>query len=128
MSFVESLKRAGIMFIKVAFVFCISFLTLPTWAQNCTGKLIGNDICVSKTYTNTIWYSYPNKALVGVDFQRVILQDIDPKKNKISIHVDLLMQWYETPTRIELLNLNISSHFGEDDAEAIWRPNYRING
>ena len=63
-----------------------------------------------------------------MDFRRVILQDIDPKKNKISIHVDLLMLWHETPTRIELLNLNISSHFGEDDAEAIWRPNYRING
>ena len=122
------MNRAGVMFIKAVFVFCISFLTLPTWAQNCTGKLIGNDICVSKTYTNTIWYSYPNKALVGVDFQRVILQDIDPKKNKISIHVDLLMQWYDSSARIELLNHNISGYFGEDDAEAIWRPNYRING
>ena len=83
----------------------------------------------SKTYTNTIWYSYPNKALVGVDFRRVILQDIDPKKNKVSIHVNLVMQWYETPTRIELLNYDLSSRFGGDDATAnLWIPNYRIKG
>ena len=114
------------MFIRVAFLFCISFLTSPAWTQNCSGKVIGKDICVPKEFANTISSSYPNKALVGVDFRRIILLDIDPKKNKISIHADLLMQWYET--RIELLNLDVSSNFGGDDAALIWRPSYRIKG
>ena len=70
--------------------------------------------------------SYPNKAPIGVDLQRVILLDIDSKHNKISIHVDLLMVWYET--HIELLNYDLSSRFGGDDANNIWIPNYRIKG
>ena len=128
MSFVVSLKRAGIMIIRVAFVFCISFLALPAWAQNCSGKLIGNDICIPKTYQNMKSTSYPNKAKIGVDLKRVILLDIDPKKNKISVHVDLLMQWYEN--RIELLmSPDVSSRFGGDDATAnLWIPNYKIKG
>ena len=76
-------------------------------------------------YSNKISSSFPNDAFVGAGFQSVTLQDIDPKKNKISIHVILVMVWYEN--RIELLNLDVSSYFGGDDAEAIWRPKYSIN-
>ena len=73
--------------------------------------------------------SYPNKAQIGVDLRRVILLDIDPKKNRISIHVDLFMLWYENPNRIELLNYDLSSRFGGDDATAnIWIPNFKIKG
>ena len=115
------------MFIVAALYFCISFLASPAWTKNCSGKLIGNDICIPKTYSNFHSSSAPNQAIIGVDLKRVILLDIDPKKNKISIHVDLLMQWYET--RLELLNYNFSSRFGTNDAATnIWVPNYRIKG
>ena len=112
------------MYIKAALFYCISFLASPAWTKNCNGKLIANDICLPKDYSNRASQSFPNLAEVIVHLHRVILLDINPKKNKVSLNVDFLMKWFDN--RLELQNYNISDRFGSDDAENLWLPNYRI--
>ena len=55
---------------------------------------------------------------------RVILLDINPKENEVSLNVDFLLIWFDN--RLELQNYNISDRFGSDDAENLWLPNYGI--
>ena len=125
MSFVISLKRAGTMFIRAAFVFCICFFVSPTLAQNCTGKLIAGNLCIPKQYTNRGSQSAPNQAEnVFVDLQQVTLLDVNPKENKISVHINFLMVWSDN--RLELQDYDFSDNFGLDDAVNLWTPTYRI--
>ena len=112
------------MFIKATAFYCISLLFVPAWTKNCSGKLIAKNICIPNEYTNRVSDSFPNPAEVFVDLQRVILLDINPKKKKISLHVDFVMVWFDN--RLEWQNYNISDRFGSDDAENLWIPNYRI--
>ena len=88
MSFMVNLNREDIMLIKAALFYCISFLASTAWTQTCSGKLIANNICIPKEYTNRGSQSFPNLADVFVELQRVILLDINPKKKKISVHID----------------------------------------
>ena len=112
------------MFIKSALIHCISFLASPAWTKSCSGKLIANYICLPKDYSNRASQSFPNPVEVIVYLNQVILLDINPKKNKISLDVDFLMVWFDN--RLELQDYNISDRFGLDDAENLWVPNYRI--
>ena len=113
------------MFIRVAFVFCISFLASPTWAQNCTGTLIARNVCIPKQYTNRCSQSAPNQAEnVFVNLQQVTLLDINPKENKISVHINFFMRWVDN--RLELQDYDFSDNFGLDDAVNLWTPTYRI--
>ena len=111
------------MFIKATVFYCISFLALPVWTKNCSGKLIAKNICIPNEYTNQVSDSFPKPTEVFVDLQRVILLDINPKNKKISVHIDFFMKWFDN--RLELLN-NITDRFGADDAVNLWIPNYRI--
>ena len=125
MSFAVSLKRAVTMSIRAAFLFCISFLASPTLAQNCTGKLIVGNVCIPKQYTNRFSQSAPNQAEnVSVDLQQVTLLDINPKENKILVHINFFMLWVDN--RLELQNNDFSDYFGLDDAVNLWMPTYRI--
>ena len=114
------------MFIKATAFYCISLLFVPAWTKNCSGKLIAKNICIPNEYTNRVSDSFPNPAEVFVDLQRVILLDINPKKKKISLHVDFLMAWFDN--RLEWQNYNISERFGSDDAQNLWIPTYKIKG
>ena len=110
--------------------FWISFLASPTWAQNCTGKLIARNVCIPKQYTNYFSQSVQNNKvqaeIVAVDLQQVTLLDINPKENKISVHINYLMAWGDN--RLELQNSDFSDYFGLDDAVNLWMPDYRIKG
>ena len=114
------------MFIKATAFYCISLLFVPAWTKNCSGKLIAKNICIPNEYTNRVSDSFPNPAEVFVDLQRVILLDINPKKKKISLHVDFVMVWFDN--RLEWQNYNISERFGSDDAQNLWIPTYKIKG
>jgi len=114
------------MFIKATAFYCISLLFVPAWTKNCSGKLIAKNICIPNEYTNRVSDSFPNPAEVFVDLQRVILLDINPKKKKISLHVDFVMVWFDN--RLEWQNYNISDRFGSDDAQNLWIPTYKITG
>ena len=114
------------MFIKATAFYCISLLFVPAWTKNCSGKLIAKNICIPNEYTNRVSDSFPNPAEVFVDLQRVILLDINPKKKKISLHVDFVMVWFDN--RLEWQNYNMSDRFGSDDAQNLWIPTYKITG
>ena len=124
MSFMVNLNREDIMLIKAALFYCISFLASTAWTQNCSGKLIANNICIPKEYTNRGSQSFPNLADVFVELQRVILLDINPKKKKISVHIDFLRIWADN--RLELQNYDFSDYFGMEDGSNLWLPTYRI--
>ena len=113
------------MFIRLAFLFSISFLASPAWAQDCAGKLIAGNVCIPKQYTNHGSQSAPNQAEnVSVDLQQVTLLDINPKENKISVHINFFIRWVDN--RLELQDYDFSDNFGLDDAVNLWTPTYRI--
>ena len=113
------------MFIKVALFYCISFLASPAWTKDCSGKLIANNICILKEYNNKAGQSARNQAnIVDAWLQKVILLDINPKKKKISVHINLLMSWPDN--RLELQDNQSSNYFGMNDAVNLWKPSYRI--
>ena len=115
------------MSIKAALLFFwISFLASPTLAQNCTGKLIVGNVCIPKQYTNRFSQSAQNNQAenVFVDLQQVTLLDINPKENKISVHINFFMRWVDN--RLELQDYDFSDNFGLDDAVNLWTPTDRI--
>ena len=113
------------MFIKAVIFCCISFLASPAWTKNCSGKLITNDICIPKEYSNKAGQSGTNQAnIVYVGLPQVILLDINPKKKTISVHIDLLMTWADN--RLKMQNNDSSNYFGMNDAANLWLPSYRI--
>ena len=111
------------MFVNALF-FCISFLASPAWTKDCTGKLIANNLCIPKEYTNQFSQSYPNQEQIYMGLQQATLLDIDPKKNTISVHIIISMEWADD--RLELQNGNYSDRFGTNDAVNLWRPFYII--
>ena len=113
------------MFITVVLFYCITFLASPVWTKNCSGKLIANNICIPKEYSNKASHSDPNQAnIVAVWLERVRLLDINPKKKTISVHINLLMSWADNGLKMQ--NNDSSNYFGIDDAANLWLPSYRI--
>ena len=97
----------------------------PAWTKNCSGKLIANNICIPKEYSNKASHSNPNQAnIVAVWLERVRLLDINPKKKTISVHIEVLFSWADN--RLEMQNYNDSNYFGINDAANFWLPRYRI--
>ena len=87
--------------------------------------MIANNICILKEYNNKAGQSARNQAnIVDAWLQKVILLDINPKKKKISVHIDLLMTWADN--RLKMQNNDSSNYFGMNDAANLWLPSYRI--